>query len=141
VLSCVDATTQLAPTVPPGWQQFVLQALPTGICGQPTFLMVSLVLPSGSDSPGTLVTILTSPAAGTALQAGQPVVINGVPGSLQQSTMADGQPANSINIVFNAVAIEAHGNADVETLTAIVAGMHLVDDTEWVNLVDAVAQA
>ncbi len=137
----MDATTQLAPTILPGWQPFVLQALPTGICGQPTFLMMSLVLPGGSDSPGTLVTILTSPAAGAALQAGEPIAINGETGSLQQSAMADGQPANSINIVFGAVAIEAHGNADVETLTAIVAGMHLVDDSEWANLVGAVPQA
>jgi hypothetical protein len=134
----VDGSTQFAPAVPAGWQQFVLNASPTGSCGQQTLLMVSMVLPSGSEVPGTLVTIVTSPANQSTPLAGEPVVINGETGSLQQATMADGQPANSISIVFGAVAIEAHGSADVETLTAIVASMHLVDDVEWALLVGAV---
>jgi hypothetical protein len=138
--TCVDATTQLAPSTPPGWQQFVLQAQPTGACGQPIFLMMSLVLPSGTSAPGTLVTIVTSPAGGAPAQAGEPVVIDGYTGTLQQSTMADGQPANIINIVLDAVAVDAHGSADVETLTAIVAGMHLVSDAEWAALVSSVQQ-
>ena len=46
VLRCVDAGTQLAPAfVPPGWKRYVLEAHPTGSCGQYPFVMLSVAAP------------------------------------------------------------------------------------------------
>jgi hypothetical protein len=137
---CVDTRSQLAPTViPPGWQTFVLQAQPTGSCGQYPFLMMSLVLPGSTDGPGILVTITASPASEATPQPGEPVVVNGQTGTLQEFTTADGQVARSISVVFDTVAVEAHGNVDSDQLVAIVAGMQPVSDAEWEALVSSSA--
>ena len=140
--NCVDAGSQLAPTsLPAGWQRFVLAARPTGTCGQSTYLMMSLVLPGPTDGPGKLVTITTSPAAGSTLQQGEPVDINGFHGTIARSAMADGTPTVSINIVINGVFVDAHGDADESELTAIIASIAPVDDSEWANLVSEVVHA
>ena len=138
---CVDARSQRAPTViPPGWQSFVLQAQPSGSCGQYPFLMVSLVLPGSPDAPGILVTITTSSVSEVTPQPGEPVVVDGQTGTIQEFTTADGQLASSINIVLDTVAVDAHGNVDSDQLVAIVAGMQPVSDNDWAALVSSVAQ-
>ena len=140
--NCVDAGSQVAPTsLPAGWQRFVLAAQPTGTCGQSTYLMMSLVLPGPTDGPGKLVTITTSPAAGSTLQQGEPVDINGFHGTIVRSAMADGTPTVSINIVINGVFVDAHGDADESELRDIVSSIGPVDDSEWANLVSEVVHA
>ena len=139
--ACVDATSQIAPDyLPEGWQRFVLQIQPTGSCGQPIYLMMSVVLPGTVEAPGTLVTVITAPASTATPQPGDPVVVNGRSGTLRQETMADGQPASSLSIVIDTVAVEAHGNVDPQQLQDIVATMRPFDDVEWAELVNSVQQ-
>ena len=136
---CVDAQSQLAPTfLPPGWQRFVLAAAPTGACGPPTILLMSVVLSGTADAPGTLVTIGTS--FGPITTSGEPMDINGVTGYLQEFTSPDGQPAGSVSMMINGVAVDAHGTIDSARLIEIVASIRPFDDAEWAALVESVQQ-
>jgi hypothetical protein len=130
---CVDASSQIAPTTPDGWQRFVLHARPAGNCGPGPILMMSLVL------PGKLVTITIPGVGGEPL--GDPVVINGNTGFLSVSAMADGTPTASISINVGGVSVEAHGTVDKDQLVAIIASLHPLDDAGWADLVNSVVQA
>jgi hypothetical protein len=130
---CVDASSQIAPTTPDGWQRFVLQARPTGNCDPGPILVISLV------RPGKLVTI-TLDSAGVPAPLGDPVMINGNKGFLSVSAMADGTPTASITIDIGGVPVEAHGTADKDQLVAIIASFHQLDATEWADIVSSVVQ-
>ncbi len=136
---CVDASSQIAPTTPDGWQRLVLQARPAGNCDEGPILTMSLVLPGTAAGTGKLVTI-TIGGAGVPIPLGDPVVINGTTGYVNLSTMADGTASASISIDIGGVAVEAHGTVDEDQLVAIVASFHPLDATEWAALVNSVVQ-
>jgi hypothetical protein len=128
---CVDATTQYAPAlIPDGWERFVLQAQPTGTCDVAPYLFMSLVLPGTSAGPGTLVTIVVNPAV--------TVVADEVAGDVTEGIAADGSRATSAIVQIGGVTIDLHGNADAETLRAIVASIVPFSDAEWAQLVSEV---
>lgn len=136
---CVDARTQYAPlSIPDGWSRYVLQAAPTGTCGVPTFLMMSLVLPGTAAGPGALVTFVTGPASEWTPHPGEPVVVNGNQGTLRESRAADGTATAEISIVVDAVAIDAHGNVDAAVLQELMAGVGPATDAEWSQLVSEI---
>ena len=137
---CVDARTQYAPlSIPDGWSRFVLQAAPTGTCGVPTFLMMSLVVPGTAAGLGTLVTFVTGPASEWTPQSGEPIVINGNQGTLREDRASDGTATAAISFILDAVAIDAHGNVDAVVLHELVAGVGPVTDAEWAQLVSEVS--
>jgi hypothetical protein len=136
---CVDASMRWAPPLPSdAWQQFVLEAAPTGACGVTTLLMMSLVIPGTADAPGTLVTIVAQPTELAMAQPGTPIEIDGRPATLQASVSADGRPATTIIARFGDVVIDAHGFVDEPTLRRIVASIRQVDDAAWAELVASV---
>ena len=136
---CVDARTQYAPlTIPDGWQRFVLAAQPTGTCGVSQFLMMSLVSPGTPDHPGMLATFVTSPASEANPQPGNRITINDHDATVQQSTLADGTPATSIDMIIDDVAINSHGNIDVAGLTDLMATIGPLSDEQWAQLVSEV---
>lgn len=136
---CVGASMQWAPPLPSdAWQQFVLEAAPTGTCGVTTVLMMSLVIPESADAPGTLVTLVSVPAELAAPRAGTPIEIDGRPATVRASVGTNGEPATTIIAQFGDVVIDAHGYVDEATLRQVVTSIRQLDDAAWAELVAGV---
>jgi len=133
---CVGERTQYAPAeVPEGWGRFVLEAAPVGTCDVGSFLFMSLVIPGTLDQPGTLVTVISSPASAGPITAGEPVDVNGATAYLEETVQSDGSPASSIFMEVGDARIGAHGNVNPATLIELMGTVRLLDDDEWSQLV------
>jgi hypothetical protein len=97
--------------------------------------MMSLVVPGNADGPGTLITIVTGPASQAIPQPGEQITVNGHQATIQRSALGDGTVSASIDMVIDAVAINAHGNVDVAVLSDLMATVGPLSDAQWAQLV------
>jgi len=136
---CIDERTRLAPTFEKdGWNRFIIEAAPVDGCDIGVFLFMSFTLPS--DVPGGgLVTIVTQPAlGGSMVQQGEPITINGNVGTISGPTPLGDAQSHTINVVSDAVFIDVHGTAPVETLVRIAESIQLVDEATWAQIVSEI---
>jgi len=131
---CVDANSRYGPTVvPDGWTHFVLQIQPTGSCETWPFLAISLVQPGTDLAPGKLVTIVVTPATEASYASGEIVSINGNKATMSETVGPQGI-TSQIDFTIAAVAINAHGNVDANTLQQIASTIGPIDDAQWAQL-------
>ena len=131
---CVDAGSRYGPTVvPEGWTHFVLQIQPTGACETWPFLAISLVQPGTDLASGKLVTIVVTPATEAGYASGEIVSINGIEATISETVGPQGI-ASQIDFTVDAVAINAHGNVDANTLRQIASTIGPIGETQWAQL-------
>ncbi|MGB3733951.1 MAG: hypothetical protein WA964_03265 [Ilumatobacter sp.] len=135
---CVDDRTRAAPTFQDeGWSRHIIEAAPVDGCDAGVFLFMSFVAPSDVLGGG-LVTIVTQPALGSSVQPGDPIVIDGNLGTISGPDPLGPAQSHPITFVSDALFVDVHGTAPVETLVRIAESIEPVDEATWAEIVASI---